>query len=149
MEGTPTILNVIFRKITPHKSTFLQLPNYISIHKQKSNRCMASFIELTISGVGLCWGFFCNKYNTLKIPNGIGNEALCRPPRSLGYTRSINSLTVSTVVIYLKCFVFKKITRYVGMRGNPGFPVKRALGDSIFFSIFVSSVPCVSFFSFF
>lgn len=50
MEGTPTILNVIFRKITPHKSTFLQLPNYISIHKQKSNRCVVSFIELPISG---------------------------------------------------------------------------------------------------
>lgn len=50
MEGTPTILNVIFRKITPHKSTFLQLPNYISIHKQKSNGCVVSFIELPISG---------------------------------------------------------------------------------------------------
>lgn len=52
MEGTPTLLNVIFRKITPHKSTFLQLPNYISIHKQNSNRCVASFIELPISGGG-------------------------------------------------------------------------------------------------
>lgn len=52
MEGTPTLLNVIFRKITPHKSTFLQLRNYISIHKQKSNRCVASFIELPISGGG-------------------------------------------------------------------------------------------------
>lgn len=59
MEGTPTILNVIFRKITPHKSTFLQLPNYISIHKQKSNRCVASFIELPISGAfWVFWGFF-------------------------------------------------------------------------------------------
>lgn len=50
MEGTPTLLNVIFRKITAHKSTFLQLLNYISIHKQKSNRCVASFAELPISG---------------------------------------------------------------------------------------------------
>lgn len=78
MEGTPTLLNVIFRKITPHKSTFLQLCNYISIHKQKSNRCVASFIELPISG-GV---FFVNKYHTLKIPNGIEKEALGRPSRA-------------------------------------------------------------------
>lgn len=140
MEGTPTILNVIFRKITPHKSTFLQLPNYISIHKQKSNRCVASFIELPISGVV----FFVNKYNTFKIPSGIG-----RPSRSLGYTSRTNSPTVSTVVIYLKRLVLKKITGHGGMRGNPGFPVKKALGDNIFFPIFVSSAACVSFFSFF
>lgn len=71
MEGTPTLLNVIFRKITAHKSTFLQLPNYISIHKQKSNRCVASFAELPIS-----WEFFINKYSILKVPSGIGKVAL-------------------------------------------------------------------------
>lgn len=73
MEGTPTLLNVIFRKITAHKSTFLQLLNYISIHKQKSNRCVASFAELPISG-GLF--FLIDKYSTLKIPSGIEKEAL-------------------------------------------------------------------------
>lgn len=78
MEGTPTLLNVIFRKITPHKSTFLQLPNYISIHKQHSNRCAASLTELPISG----GDFLVNKYSTLKIPHGIEKEALHRPSRA-------------------------------------------------------------------
>lgn len=82
MEGTPTLLNVIFRKITAHKSTFLQLPNYISIHKQKSNRCVASFAELPI-----CWGlFFINKYSILKIPSGIGKVALGSDQEPMGVT---------------------------------------------------------------
>lgn len=143
MEGTPTLLNVIFRKITPHKSTFLQLPNYISIHKQKSNRCVASFIELPISGgLFLSINIARSKYQMeLKRKHLVGHQGLRTYQKyKLTYCEYFGNLP--------KMFGFKKIAWSMGMRGKLRVPLKRALGDSIFFPIFVSSAPCASFFSF-